>query len=123
MEEAAPRETPKSGRTVRWSLLGSLVVVAVAIGLIAFSKSSRRLSSSDSEADLFPLPPISQSPFLNANHKVEYVGSDACRECHSEHDAAFQHTSMGRSMSTIDLSREPPDGAFDHPLSKRRYEV
>jgi predicted CXXCH cytochrome family protein len=30
---------------------------------------------------------------------------------------------MGRSMSPVDLDREPPDGSFDHLPSKRRYQV
>jgi hypothetical protein len=30
---------------------------------------------------------------------------------------------MGRSMTEVDLSREPPDAEFDHLPSKRRYQV
>jgi len=30
----------------------------------------------------------------------------------------FGTAAMGRSMAEIDLSREPPDATFDHPLSK-----
>jgi hypothetical protein len=30
---------------------------------------------------------------------------------------------MGRSMSDVDPAREPPDAAFDHPASGRRYQV
>jgi predicted CXXCH cytochrome family protein len=30
---------------------------------------------------------------------------------------------MGHSMAEVDVSREPPDASFDHPLSKRRYQV
>ena len=126
MDEPSPREASKSGQSGRWCLFGGAGVLAVAfvvIGFHVFSKPPPHKSNSDSPADLFPLPPISESPFLNANLKVDYVGSESCRECHLEHDTTFRHTSMGRSMSAVDLSREPPDGAFDHPLSKRRYEV
>src|SRR5262249_35979129 len=34
-----------------------------------------------------------------------------------------RRTGMGRSMAPVDPEREPPDGAYDHPPSKRRYQV
>jgi predicted CXXCH cytochrome family protein len=67
--------------------------------------------------------PARKSEFLNTGPDVKYVGSKACRNCHAEHTETFRHSAMGRSMAEIDLTREPPDAAFDHPLSKRRYEV
>lgn len=110
----------------RWWLLGGLGVLAiVSLGIWASRPPRPAPSQSQSTvaAPSFPLPPISESPFLNTKPGVEYVGSEACQACHAEHDAAFRHTSMGRSMAEVDLSREPPDGGFDHPLSKHRYEV
>jgi hypothetical protein len=74
-------------------------------------------------ADRFPLPAISSSPFLNTRADVAYVGSEACRACHARHDLSFRRTGMGRSMAQLDPSQEPPDGAFAHLLSKRRYQV
>jgi predicted CXXCH cytochrome family protein len=64
-----------------------------------------------------------ESPFLNTRLDAKYVGSAACRECHAQHAESFSHSAMGRSMAEIDLQREPPDAAFAHALSKRRYEV
>ncbi|MFO0906590.1 MAG: CDC27 family protein [Pirellulales bacterium] len=64
-----------------------------------------------------------ESPYLNTRSDAKYVGSEACRACHQEHDASFKHTGMGRSAALVDLDREPPDGAFDHPVSQRRYQV
>jgi hypothetical protein len=126
MDESSPRGPLKLGASAYWWVLGGLSVLAVLLGVVwinASSKPSRDRSTSKAEDDLFPLPPVSQSPFLNTKLNVAYVGSEACRACHLDHDAAFRHTSMGRSMADVDATREPPDGAFDHPLSKRRYEV
>src|SRR5262249_9127549 len=51
------------------------------------------------------------------------VGSEACRSCHPDRETSFRRTGMGRSMARVDPAREPPDAVFDHPLSKRRYQV
>ncbi|TXT38855.1 MAG: hypothetical protein FD138_236 [Planctomycetota bacterium] len=110
----------------RWWLLGGLGSLAIVLLGIWSSRPPRSLppqTPSGRASSAIPLPPISESPFLNTRPDVAIVGSDACRTCHAEHDSTFRHTSMGRSMSEVDLSREPPDGVFDHPLSKRRYEV
>src|SRR5262249_11141430 len=74
-------------------------------------------------ADRIPLPALSSSPFLNTRAEVAYVGSEACRSCHPRHHLSFRRTGMGRSMAQIDLGQEPPDGDFEHPPSKRRYQV
>src|SRR5262245_38311791 len=63
------------------------------------------------------------SPFLNARPGVEYVGSAACVRCHEGHADSFHRTGMGRSMAPVDLRREPPDAAYDHSPSQRRYQV
>lgn len=66
---------------------------------------------------------ISSSPFLNTRAEVAYVGSEACRACHVRHELSFRRTGMGRSMARLDVSQEPADGDFEHPPSKRRYQV
>jgi predicted CXXCH cytochrome family protein len=70
-----------------------------------------------------PIPPLSSSPFLNTKPEARFVGSEACRSCHQGRTASFRRSGMGRSMAAVDLAREPPDASFDHPLSKRRYQV
>lgn len=64
-----------------------------------------------------------QSPYKNTHPGVQKVGSQACVACHEGEHASFMHTGMGRSMAEVDIAREPPDGAFDHPATKCRYEV
>src|SRR5205814_1563527 len=82
-----------------------------------------RKSAAPADTDPFPLPPLSSSPFLNTGPDARYVGSQVCRSCHDRPHASFRHTGMGRSMAVVDLSREPRDTTFDHPPSKRRYQV
>src|SRR5688500_13635422 len=55
----------------------------------------------------FPLTPISTSPFENTAASAKYVGSQACVACHEEEHESFRDTGMGRSMSPVDLEREP----------------
>jgi predicted CXXCH cytochrome family protein len=69
----------------------------------------------------FPLPPITPSPFLNTKAGVAYVGTATCISCHKDEHASFCRTGMGSSMTEVDPASAPPDGGFDHPLSKRRY--
>jgi hypothetical protein len=77
----------------------------------------------DSSTDPLAVTPVSSSRFKNTGAEASYVGSQACVECHPQEHESFRRTGMGRSMAEVDLSREPPDAAFDHPPSKRRYEV
>ncbi|MFN0021674.1 MAG: CDC27 family protein [Pirellulaceae bacterium] len=63
------------------------------------------------------------SPYKNTQPGVKYVGSQACIACHEQEHATFQHTGMAQSMATVDVTREPPDGVFEHRPSKARYEV
>jgi predicted CXXCH cytochrome family protein len=75
------------------------------------------------KSEPFPLPPLTPSPFLNTKPDAVYVGSAACVSCHQgEHDS-YRHTGMGASMAVADPRQAPPDGAFEHALSHRRYQV
>src|SRR5439155_13775416 len=101
------------------AVLAVSAIAAVAIVVIARARKDKPPAVDDS----FPLPPLSSSPFLNTEAEARYVGSESCRGCHSGRDGSFRRTGMGRSMAEIDLEREPPDAAFDHVPSKRRYQV
>ncbi len=123
MNDPSRRGSMNAPRQWGWWLSGGLAVMAIVALGVWTGRTPPLDTSKPTESDVFPLPPISESPFLNTKLDVAYVGSEACRTCHAEHDAAFRHTSMGRSMAEVDLALEPPDGHFEHPLSKRRYEV
>ena len=125
MNVPSHRDSVKAAQEWRWWLTGGVAVVTLVSLAVWASRppSPPPHRPRPTAAEAFPLPPISASPFLNTKLDVAYVGSEACRACHAEHDTALRHTGMGRSMADVDETREPPDGVFDHPLSKRRYEV
>ncbi|MCI0681927.1 MAG: hypothetical protein L0Y71_07470 [Gemmataceae bacterium] len=102
--------------------VGAIVVVALIAAAVAAWWFARPPEPPVQPAG-FPLPPLSSSPFLNTAPDVAYVGSDACLRCHPNHHSRYHRTGMGRSMAEVDLGREPHDADFDHPLSKRRYQV
>lgn len=126
-------ESAGSGRE-RW-ILAALGILACAFLLAAWwwretgtretasssppSAPQTRVTSAEIPAGKSTVP----SPYKNTHPEVRYVGSQACIACHEGEHASFRHTGMGRSMAEVDLAREPPDGAFDHVLSKCRYEV
>jgi tetratricopeptide (TPR) repeat protein len=51
------------------------------------------------------------------------VGLAACKECHVGRYESYLHTAHSRALTTADPAAEPPDGAFEHPLSGRSYRV
>jgi hypothetical protein len=114
---------PRTGiwRCWRW-LVAFLSILLVGIVLLARS-GLWRTSPIPEKGDPFPLTAISSSPHLNTRPEVGYVGSEVCRSCHEDRHRSFRHTGMGRSMAAVDLEREPPDASFDHPPSRRRYQV
>ena len=67
--------------------------------------------------DSLPLTPPAATRFLNT--QAQYVGSQACRECHQDETDSFAHSGMSRSMRTVDLDAEPPDASFPHTASER----
>ena len=125
-----------AGRVGQRRVLMAVGLLAVAAG-VTYYVATRATGDADSApsaneqpdlqtaapSDAFPLTPISTSPFLNTRPDAKYVGTEACQACHEQEHESFRHTGMGRSMATVDLAREPPDGQFDHVASGRRYEV
>ena len=107
-------------RGVLIGLAGGLVLLLAVAGYFHWTASMQLPVAGDK---VFPLPPLSSSPFLNTRSDARYVGSDTCRECHAGKTASFRRTGMGRSMAVIDPASEPPNATFDHPLSQRRYKV
>jgi hypothetical protein len=69
-----------------------------------------------------PLTEPATSRFLNTAADVEFVGSDACRECHQEEWESYSRSGMARSTREIDVDREPPDEILRHEASGRRFQ-
>lgn len=106
----------------KWILPTVVGVLAIA-GVVWYCWPTPPAAKPIPEEPTFPLAPVSDSPFLNTKPDAKYVGSASCTGCHEKETQSYHHTGMGRSMATVDLGREPPDGAYDHPASKRRYAV
>jgi hypothetical protein len=107
-----------------------LVVVASAasITLVVTLLGRRQIEPTPKEPSEAEIAKINQplpwpaSPFPSTREGT-YVGSAKCVECHQEEHEGFRHSGMGRSLAKLDPDEQPPDGAVDHPLSQRRYEV
>jgi Tetratricopeptide repeat/Cytochrome c554 and c-prime len=109
-----------------------LLLAAIAAGVIAglwFLSSPPASPPTDetapapgSLADL-PLPPLSESRHLNLGPDAQYVGIEACAECHRANYKSFRLTAHSRALAEVDPAAEPPDGSFDHASSGRSYRV
>jgi Flp pilus assembly protein TadD len=73
--------------------------------------------------DPFPLPPYSESRFLNTGPDAHYVGTAACAECHPGNHRSYLLTPHSRSLAEPGSGAEPPDGSFYHQPSGRSYRV
>ena len=68
-------------------------------------------------------PGISSSPYLNTSSKANYVGSQACVECHDDENQSFLRTAHSRALGDVNVAEEPPDVTFLHEKSGRTYQV
>src|SRR5579859_454224 len=110
-----------SRRHVRMVAVGVLIAVVASAAWWFFFK-SRNSTHPKPETHLAALP-VSTSPYLNTKADAQYIGSAACIRCHLDEHKSYLRTGMSRSTAEVNLDTEPPDGAFDHPLSHRRFEV
>lgn len=67
------------------------------------------------------VPAIRLGRHLNTTAQAQYVGSDACRDCHPSQFESYQQTHHSQAMDQIALDKEPPDGRFYHAPSRREY--
>ncbi len=121
--------TPTTRSRRLFAAVGILGLVAAALWASGVFKPSQPVATNRPTEDRnatpanFPLPAITPSPFRNTGPHAKYVGSETCASCHEDRNASFRRTGMGQSMAAINIEREPKDGVFDHPLSKRRYHI
>jgi hypothetical protein len=117
-------DQPRTRRPFRWLFLVLVVTGIVVVWLAQRLLTPRPLDPAPQPgARAVPIPPFSQSRFLNTRPEVSYIGSAACAGCHAENHKSFRLTAHSRSFSDVDPKREPPDGSFDHVLSGRSYRV
>ena len=107
---------------VRWLALVALVAsVAIAGWYYGYRNQAPPVPPDLEEA--FPLPPFSESAFLNTKADAHYVGMDACKGCHNGNYQSYLHTAHSKALSDLDPAAEPPDGSFEHKLSGRSYRI
>jgi Flp pilus assembly protein TadD len=108
-------------RTVRWCLTLAVLLGCAAAVLAVWLRRERAPLVELEQA--FPLPPYSATPYLNTTDEAHYLGSAACAECHQGRHASYLLTTHSRALADIDLAVEPPDAAFKHKRSGRRFRV
>ena len=99
------------------------LLVAGILAAVVVAWSNREPTRRPRPEDPFPLPPYSESRYLNTGSDAHYIGTAACAGCHSRNHQSFLLTEHSRSLAEVDPTTEPPDGSFDHTLSGRSYRV
>lgn len=79
--------------------------------------------ATDSGEKSFPIPPYSESRYLNTSASAKYVGIETCRECHQGRHQSYLNTAHSRAFAEVDPKAEPPDGEFYHEASKHHYRI
>lgn len=107
------------GTKTRLAIVAALVatVTVLVFGLWWPEPVGKPRETDGGPGDSLPLTPPAATRFLNT--QAQYVGSQACRECHQDETDSFAHSGMSRSMRTVDLDAEPPDASFPHTASER----
>jgi hypothetical protein len=117
-------DRPRKSRRAIWLLAAATVV---ALGYVFWlTRGSFCLLLPDEQqsyAQTVPLPPYSETRFLNAGPEARYVGTAACAECHSKNYESYLLTPHSRALSDVDPQAEPPDASFQHQPSGRSYRV
>jgi Flp pilus assembly protein TadD len=75
------------------------------------------------EGPVYPLPAWSATPFLNTGRNARYIGAAACTACHADRHRSYLNTAHSQAMASVEPTREPPDGSFEHKASDRTYRV
>lgn len=107
----------KARRWMPW-LVGAAVVAGV--GFAAWLTWRWRSPAPSGEAS-FPLPPYSETRFLNTGPDARHVGIEVCAGCHQSNYHSYLRTDHSRAFARLDPKAEPPDGAFVHKPSGRSY--
>jgi len=71
----------------------------------------------------FPIPPFSETRYLNTGPDVHHIGNAACAACHADKHKSYALTAHSKALVDVNPADEPPDGAFEHKASGRSYRV
>lgn len=104
-----------AGRRILFVLAIVLVTIGVAMSCIALFRGS---SQSDPKQ---PEQPATKTP--QDVSKAHFVGSQNCRQCHSDQHKSYLLTAHSRALTKVREAIEPGDGTFPHDVSGRTYSV
>jgi tetratricopeptide (TPR) repeat protein len=91
-----------------WHTILSLAIAILGLigTIVEVSKNEKKTTNS--------LPGITEySPYLGHNDSAEYVGMNACKQCHQKIYNTFIETGMGQSFNVA--SKEKSAARFEHP--------
>ena len=113
----------KNGQRVR-RVIGIGILAAILVGVLVYLRPWASPSARTSDETVsFPLPPLSETHYLNTGPDATYVGIDVCAECHRGNHQSFLLTAHSRALADLDPKAEPPDGSFDHAASGHSFRV
>ena len=95
-------------------------ITALVIALLLFAVGGWCYRAWNAPPDL---PPVTETPFLNATPRAKYVGSHVCTECHAAEHASYLQTYHSTSFGEADAATGFPDGEFYHSATGRTYAV
>ncbi len=113
---------PSNKYWIRW-LVVAIVSGAVAIAIWLNQTSVPEPAVPVASDDPFPLPPYSETRYLNTGPDAQYIGSDACARCHKDNHASYRQTAHSQAFAEIRAENEPPDGSFELPSTGRSYRI
>lgn len=102
--------------------LAAIAVVATWMALQRnWTNENHETSTTPAQVEDLPLPELADSPFRDAMQAAEYVGSQACGQCHGDQHASYLESAHSRSFAVVDLASEPADGEFARGATAWRY--
>lgn len=69
------------------------------------------------------VPAVSSSRFINTAPTAQYVGPQACVECHPGEHESYLRTAHSKALAELAIQDEPADVEFFHRRSGRKYKV
>lgn len=69
------------------------------------------------------LPPVRSSSFQNTKPDVDYLGMQACIQCHADAHSTYSETAHSNALAKVNLTDEPSGGEFTDPKSQKTYRI
>jgi hypothetical protein len=117
MDEATIPASASLRRALLMALGGACVALVVfLVGRALQQKDSRAPTSGPTRA-----PDEQHATFRNTDPSVDYIGSEACKECHQSEHEAYHATPHARSFGRADPASAALSGTFHHDAAALDY--